>query len=227
MAISRLVMRNKLSFLHYLIGIIALAGVVLTLIPYFKQTGLLYHTSAHVVTNQTSNESLHTTNVSETSAYSHIQPLFISVSLIAFAALNGGAEGICISNSTLKDEDPIKVAFYFTTACAVVSFILMLAFESPLIPKSPDDKISLLIHSLSASSVTYVTIIAYQNVNPNSVVIIMSLRVPLALLSQTIFLHKGSHLTAEFIRGITLVFMSAISMPLYEYYISKGEPSLS
>ena len=64
MAIYGAALKKTLSIPQYLIGTTALAGVTLTLIPYFTRPELLYHTSEVHVTH-VSNVTANVTNNTE------------------------------------------------------------------------------------------------------------------------------------------------------------------
>ena len=249
MALSRLVMKNQLSLMQYLISISAIIGVTFTVVPYFTSpyaSSIGNEEHGQKLLNDTLNESAGLYNghgklqnesvienvtlllnvLSETGDIT-ISSLVISALLVSCAAFNAALESVCIAATQLKEEDPVKLTFYYTTAGTVISLILMLALEKPLIPESVSDKLYMLVHSFSASSVSYLAVIAFQNANVNIVVIISSLRIPLAFVAQLLILNHSSSVNVMFLAGLAIVFVSAIVMPFYECTCNNKETSIS
>ncbi len=249
MTLSRLVMKNQLSLMQYLISISAIIGVTFTVVPYFMPpyaSGIDNEEHGQKLLNDTLNENpdlynghgklrnesvvknvTSLQNVPSESEVVAVSSLVISVLLVSCAAFNAALESVCIAATQLKEEDPVKLTFYYTMAGTVISLILMLALEKPLIPDSISDKLYMLVHNFSASGVTYLAVIAYQNTNVNSVVIITSLRIPLAFVAQLLILHHSSSVNVMFLAGLAIVFVSAVAMPFYECTCNNKETSIS
>ena len=144
----------------------------------------------------------------------------IGTVFISLGALSGCFESITFAGTGIKEENAVVISFWEFVVGIGASLVVTLLFENPIIPDNLTDILLLCGHSVSASSVTYLDLLAVQNIDVNLYYVTITLTLPLSLLLQYTVLHSvnpNANLLM-LVSGSILIFLCAISMPIYEYF---------
>ena len=146
--------------------------------------------------------------------------IVIATALLALGSLVGCFNSLTVSGTTLKGENTVVLTFWEFLIGFSVSLLICLVFENPTFPDNLRDTLLLAGHSVSASSITYLNILAVQNIDLNLYYIMISLNLPLSLLLHLTVLHNASPDAnlVMLITGMVVVFASAVFLPVYEYF---------
>ena len=144
----------------------------------------------------------------------------IGTVFISLGALSGCFESITFAGTGIKEENTVVISFWEFVVGIGASLVVTLLFENPIIPDNLTDILLLCGHSVSASSVTYLDLLAVQNIDVNLYYVTITLTLPLSLLLQYTVLHSvnpNANLLM-LVSGSILIFLCAISMTIYEYF---------
>ena len=147
----------------------------------------------------------------------------IGTVFISLGALSGCFEYITFAGTGIKEENTIVISFWEFVVGIGASLVVTLLFENPIIPDNLADILLLFGHSVSASCVTYLDLLAVQNIDVNLYYVTITLTLPLSLLLHYTVLHSVNPnanllMLVSVVSGSILIFICAISIPIYEYF---------
>ena len=239
---SKVFLKFDISLMKFAICLITIIGTTLTVIPRVEvylqpPCELCVHysnnTSQHNSSTEINNyvEFSPESNITYMSQYYGnndynnnnsnygIVSFLVSVSVIFLAALTSTIEATVISGSPLRDENTVIFSFWYFIIGTIFSLTVTFIFEHPFIPDNTWDILLCFGHSVGASAVTYLDLVALQILDINVYVIIITLRLPIALVLQMTILKSiipVKHILTLGI-GMIITVVSSITMPIYQY----------
>ncbi len=140
--------------------------------------------------------------------------ILISISLIFCCALFGTIENFAISQTGLREENYSLLSFWYFLFGSISSLITSLIFEDIFIPHILIDQVLCLVHSILASTGTFLLIVAYKLMNPNLLSVVFSIQIPLALLTQIYILESVTPPVElwMFTSGLGIITLSVLSI---------------
>ena len=148
----------------------------------------------------------------------------VSVFLLAIcytipAPFSSSVKSIIVSGTSLKDAHIVPLSFWYLSISSLISLIVTFAFEEPLIPDKVSDILLCFGHATSTSCLMYLEILVFQNLDVNMFVVMASVRLPLAFLTQMTVLRKVTYVEHlwMFVTGMVIIVISVVIMPIYEY----------
>ena len=239
---SKVFLKSDISLIKFAICLVTIIGTTLTVIPrvemYLQSPCELcvHHTNKTSQHNSSTNINYNVgfspgSNINYTSQYyvgnsDHnnnsnygIVSFLVSVSVIFLAALTSTIEATVISGSPLRDENTVIFSFWYFVIGTIFSVTVTFVFEHPFIPENTSDILLCFGHSVGASAVTYLDLVALQILDINVYVIIITLRLPIALVLQMTILKSIIPVKHILILGIGMIItvVSSITMPIYQY----------
>ena len=148
----------------------------------------------------------------------------VSVFLLAIcytipAPFSSSVKSIIVSGTSLKDAHIVPLSFWYLSISSLISLIVTFAFEKPLIPDKVSDILLCFGHATSTSCLMYLKILVFQNLDVNMFVVMASVRLPLAFLTQMTVFRKVTYVEHlwMFVTGMVIIVISVVIMPIYEY----------
>ena len=153
-------------------------------------------------------------------------PTAIAVIVITLGMLSGCMESITISGTGLR-ENLISLSFWSYVFGVTFSLCFHFLIEHLVIPDNTIDIILYFGHAILASGLTYCNIIALQNIDVSLTYITSSLTLPLCFVLQLTILHNVSPSANMWllVSGMIIVFVCALTSPIYEYFSLKRKKS--
>ena len=135
------------------------------------------------------------------------------------APFSSSVKSIIVSGTSLKDAHIVPLSFWYLSISSLISLIVTFAFEDPLIPDKVSDILFCFGHATSTSCLMYLEILVFQNLDVNMFVVMASVRLPLAFLTQMTVLRKVTYIEHlwMFVTGMVIIVISVVIMPIYEY----------
>ena len=151
----------------------------------------------------------------------------IAIIVITLSMFCSCMESITISGTGLKEESPIALSFWSYVFGISFSLSFHFIFENTIIPDNTTDILLYFGHGILASGVTYFDILALQNIDVNLRYITTSLTLPLSFVLQLTILHNVSPSANMWllVSGMIIVFVCALTSPIYEYVHLKRNKS--
>ena len=210
---SKMFLKSDISSIKFAICLITIIGTTLTVIPRVEMylqspcESCVHHannTSQHNYSTQINYNVAFSpeSNTNYTSQYYGnndynnnnsnygIVSFLVSVSVIFLAALTSTIEATVISGSPLRDENTVIFSFWYFIIGTIFSVTVTFIFEHPFIPDNTSDILLCFGHSVGASAVTYLDLVGLQILDINVYVIIITLRLPIALVLQMTILKS-------------------------------------
>ena len=241
---SKVFLKSDISLMKFAICLITIIGTTLTVIPrvemylqspcescihlknntnqHISSTGVNYSVGFSPGSNINYTSEYYVGN-SDNSNYGNsnygIVSFLVSVSVIFVAALTSTIEATVISGSPLRDENTVIFSFWYFIIGTIFSLTVTFIFEQPFIPDNASDILLCFGHSVGASAVTYLDLVALQILDINVYVIIITLRLPIALVLQMTILKSIIPVKHILVLGIGMIItvVSSITMPIYQY----------
>ena len=144
----------------------------------------------------------------------------LGIMLLSLGAFAACLDALTVSGTTLSQENIVVVSFWEFVVGIAVSLVISLVFERLIFPNNVKDILLLIGHGVSASSITYLEIVAVQNIDMNLYYITTSVIFPVSLLLHLTVLHNVSpnaNLTM-LTTGMMVIFVCALFLPVYEYF---------
>ena len=148
-----------------------------------------------------------------------ITEFLVSLAVIFVAALCSTTEATVISGSPLRDANTVVFSFWYFLIASLLSLGITFLLEEPFIPRSQSDVLLCFGHSVGASAVTYLDLVALQILDINVYVIIITLRLPVAMVMQLTVLRRVIPVTHVMILaiGMMITLITSVTMPIYQY----------
>ena len=147
----------------------------------------------------------------------------ICIVLIFGCALSASTEYIIIAATSLKEVNNIFLGFWYFLFGTIFSLITSVIFEDIFIPEKAIDKILSLAHCIMASAFTFVFIVLLKLINPSILSVILSIRIPLALLTQMFLLQTVTPPVELWvlILGLSIITLSVFGISVSVVYSAK------
>ena len=174
-----------------------------------------------ISTSQNYREELWSNNtISDTTEkLSRVSTFLLAICYTIPAPFSSSVKSIVVAGTSLKDAHIVPLSFWYLSISSLISLIVTFAFEQPLIPDKVSDILLCFGHATSTSCLMYLEILVFQNLDVNMFVVMASVRLPLAFLTQMTVLRKVTYVEYlwMFVTGMVIIVISVVIMPIYEY----------
>ena len=148
-----------------------------------------------------------------------INDFMIAVLFIFCASLTTTIQSLVLAGSPLKDVSVEVLSFWHFLFGTIISVSTTFVLEHPFIPKFSDILLCF-GHSFGAFGSTFFDMISLQNIDVNTIVIITTIRIPMALVASMTFLRDIIPVKQVYllIIGTIITTLTTIILPVYEYW---------
>ena len=148
-----------------------------------------------------------------------IKDFIIAVLFIFCASLTSTIQSLLLAGSPLKDVRVEVLSFWYFLFGTIISVSTTFVLEHPFIPKFSDILLCF-GHSFGALGSTFFDMISLQNIDVNTIVIISTVRIPMALVVAMTFLRDIIPVKQVYllIIGAIITTLTTIILPVYEYW---------
>ena len=148
-----------------------------------------------------------------------INDFMIAVLFIFCASLTTTIQSLVLAGSPLKDVSVEVLSFWYFLFGTIISVSTTFVLEHPFIPKFSDILLCF-GHSFGAFGSTFFDMISLQNIDVNTIVIITTIRIPMALVASMTFLRDIIPVKQVYllIIGTIITTLTTIILPVYEYW---------
>ena len=184
-----------------------------------SEVDALGHTPMYTGQNA-SGESFANNSISDATAkLSRVSIFLLAICYTIPAPFSSSVKSIVVAGTSLRDAHIVPLSFWYLSISSLISLIVTFAFEEPLIPDKVSDILLCFGHATSTSCLMYLEILALQNLDVNMFVVMASVRLPLAFLTQMTVLREVTYVEYlwMFVTGMVIIVISVVIMPIYEY----------
>ena len=237
---TRIILKHNIPLVKCVVCLVTLLGAILTVIPrvevYVDVGNPDISTSTNIDATASNNThesgSSHNSTIlynnvtihgSEATYNNDIKEFLVTVAVISCASLASVVQTIIIAGSPLKDESVNVLTFWYfffgLTLLLPATFIL----EQPFIPDNTSDILLCFGHSIAVYSSDFFFIVANQILEVNTVIVVTTVRLPLAFLAEETFLKDVVPVKRVYLLviGTIITSLTTVAMPVYELWFSR------